>query len=873
MTAVLDARAPVADTQEHRRLTGERSNQLALCRFLAAPEVEAPSRLLVRSEVDNEPIAVAAGDIADMFGRLDDEHRPGGVVAPLRSDLLPIDLDGCASLVLPELCEAADTVGAVLVYQATSGSPDSRHAAWAFPTAQARTVFVDAVAAVRSWAGLDTRAVDVVTGGRGLRLPGSASFKRDGGICVPCDLDGEPIEPAAALEHAQTALAELDRRHTAALDAAGADGRHKTTRAPQEPPQQSSPAQSASVSGSWRPRKPFTAQQQAALDARPKPGRRSEAAVAAWRALWDVNVRDWTTAEPFFDRPVFAKYRSRPDRGRVFWQAQVDRWANYRGPVDPADQILCDQWLGRASSWIDRPDLEAAVSALIYHRFTDGRGTSCRPIACRDLAGWLHGGVDPSTANEQLRTLVEYGVLRLDLRSGIDIDRTEAHHYTLLPVGIEERELYRGDSPQDRTPPRQALPTPLHPLWAALGQRCRQLYQLLQHSPPTCTTDLAAACGLPRGDHSYGTLSRLHKLVSAGLIVRTGHGRATAWTCTSLPLDDAADGLGVAARARAASEVTHAERRVWHAPDRDERHRALAVLDELRHACDDITTAHPDLVDAPSPPHQPPDPEPSPRPLSRATQVARAARTALTTQLARALSPTPPAETSTRSARKDTIMATTTTTGQREHPRPRRRTRVSRTATPAPWVCVTDAATFAQHLQAGRRHIEVRRTALDPDQTGLINLGAIPTDVEVRIAGCAAVLVTAGAVHATDTGHVEAHGTTTVHTYGRASATGFDTTTLTGHHHSQLQLCDRARATALDNSTVIAWDPSPTITAGDHTTVIIAAPTLDSTAQLHLRTDAHLYTAIDCTPTGTARHHITHTPDPFATTGVEPTHQ
>ncbi|WP_187589525.1 hypothetical protein [Gordonia sp. OPL2] len=589
----------MADTQKPWR-TGGRSNQLALCRFLAAPEAEAPSRLLVRSEIDNEPIAVAAGDIAEMFRRLDDEHRPGGVVAPFRSDLLPIDLDRCASLVLPELCEAADTVGAVLVYLAASGSPDSRHTAWAFPTAQARTVFVEAVAAVRAWAGLDTRAVDVVTGGRALRLPGSASFKRDGGICAPCDLDGEPIEPAAALKHAQTALAELDRRHTAALDAAGADGRHKTTRAPQETPQQSSPAlsRSVSVSGSWRPRKPFTTQQQAALDARPKPGQRSEAAVAAWRALWEVNVRDWDDAEPFFDRPVFAKYRSRADRGRVFWQAQVDRWTNYRGSVDPADQLLCDQWLEHASSWIDRPDLEAALCALIYHRFTDGRGTSCRPIACRDLAGWLHAGIDPSTANEQLRTLVEYGVLRLDLRSGLDIDRTEAHHYTLLPVGIEEKELYRGDSPQDRTPPKGPHPhplPPLHPLWAALGQRCRQLYQLLQHSPATSTTALAAACGLPRGDHSYGALSRLHKLVGAGLIVRTGHGRATAWTCTSLPLDDAADALGVGARARAAGEVTDAERRVWHAPDRDERRRALAVLDELRHACDDITTAHPDL--------------------------------------------------------------------------------------------------------------------------------------------------------------------------------------------------------------------------------------------------------------------------------------
>ena len=214
-------------------------------------------------------------------------------------------------------------------------------------------------------------------------------------------------------------------------------------------------------------------------------------------------------------------------------------------------------------------------------------------------------------------------------------------------------------------------------------------------------------------------------------------------------------------------------------------------------------------------------------------------------------------------------------TPHRDHQPPqqrRRRTGVSRTAAPAPWVCATDATTFARFLQAGRRRIEVRRTVLDPPQDGLISLGDIPKGIQVRITGCAAVLVTSGAVHATDTAHVEAHGATTVHTYGRATATGFDTATLTGHHHSQLQLCDRARAAGTDNTSIIAWDPEPTIRADHQTRVLIAAPELAPTADLHLRGHAHLYTPVRCSPTGPARRHLTHTADPFDAAGVTPIH-
>ncbi|MGX7697769.1 hypothetical protein ACWPN4_23065 [Gordonia polyisoprenivorans] len=831
-----------------------------------------PVRVLGRSDVDNEPVPVAAGSLNDMYAVLDDRSDTAALVAPLRPDLVVVDLDGCAGQVLPLLRDAAAATGGVLVYRATSGSADSEHAAWAFPTSHGWAAFVDAIAAVRSWAGLDARAVDVIAGGRGVRLPGSASLKAAGGRCVPLDLDDDThdtlpcggedqaardtavagLSPAEALRQTAAALASVPVIYTPPLSTAS--------------PADNSPADV--VATQWRPRKSFTPDQRAALEARPTAGERSEAAVAAFRALWEANIRDWAAAQEFFDLPVFAKYRERRDRGQVFFQAQLDRWATFRGDVDPADQAVCDQWLVRAGSWIDHPHLEAALHALVRHRFTDGRGLHSRPISCRDLAQWLHAGITARTASRYLQELTAKGVLDCVRRSGYDTDPTNAHHYTLRTPGTEVQDLYPGGLAHDRTPPPSALP--LHPLWSVLGQRCRQLYQALTPATPSPTAVLATQCGLPTGDHTSGALAMLHRLHTAGLITRVGRGRGTTWTRTGLDLDEAATTLGAPERATAAAAVTAAERRAWHAPDQEQRRRALAALTELRRTCDEITTTYPDLAPKSTPPATTP-PDPSPRPTAGGRQLMRAARTALTDRIANALTHRP-AHTPTDSSRKDNPPMPATNSPHRDHhPPQRRRTSVSRAITPAPWICVTDAKTFARHLQAGRRRIEVRRTVLDPPQDGLIALGNIPDGVQVRITGCAAVLVTGGAVHATDTAHVEAHGTTTVHTYGRATAIGFDTTTLTGHHRSQLQLCDRARAAGTDQTSIIAWDPEPAINAGDHTRVIIAGPKLVPTADLHLHGDAQLYSPVPCTPTGPARSHITHTVDPFAAAGIEPT--
>lgn len=834
----------------------------AYCRLLTVDG--AAVRVLDRSAVDNEPVPVAAGSLEDMYAVLDGRAETAALVAPLRPDLVVVDLDGCAQQILPPLRDAADIAGGVLVYRAASGSADSCHAAWAFPTSHGWTAFTEAIVAVRSWAGLDTRAVDVIAGGRGVRLPGSASLKAAGGRCVPLSLDDDALHAHAGVESGHTpALSPAE----ALTQTAAALASVTVTYTPPLSPTQPSVNAAAAAPGQWRPRKEFTPTQRAALEARPEVGERSEAAVAAFAALWDANIRDWQSAQEFFDLPVFAKYRSRADRGHTFFQAQLDRWSNFRGPVDPADQDLCDQWLTRASRWINHPHLEAALCAIVHHRFTDGRGLHSRPISCRDLSQWLHGGITAPTAARYLRELTTKGVLDRVRRSGYDNDATDAHHYTLRHPGAETTDLYPGGVPHDRTPLTSTLP--LHPVWSILGQRCRQLYQALSSPTPTVTATLAAHSGLAPGDRTFGALAVLHRLTEAGLITRVGRGRGTAWTRTSLALDDAATALGVTERAAAAAAVTAAERRAWHAPDQEQRRRALSALHELRRVCDDITITYPDLA----PPTTPPDaPTAAERPATGARQLVRAARTALTSRIADAL--TPQHRTALPPSRKDTPRMPPTTP-HRDHQPPqqrRRRTGVSRTAAPAPWVCATDTTTFARFLQAGRHRIEVRRTVLDPPQDGLIDLGDIPAGVQVRITGCAAVLVASGAVHATDTAHVEAHGTTTVHTYGRATATGFDAATLTGHHHSQLQLCDRARAAGTDQTSIIAWDPEPVINANDHTRVLIAAPELAPTADLHLRGDAHLYTPIRCSPTGPARTHVTHTTDPFAAAGVEPAH-
>lgn len=53
------------------------------------------------------------------------------VVSQVRPELLLVDLDGCADQVLLPLIAAATGTGAVLAYVAKSGSPDSRHVAFA----------------------------------------------------------------------------------------------------------------------------------------------------------------------------------------------------------------------------------------------------------------------------------------------------------------------------------------------------------------------------------------------------------------------------------------------------------------------------------------------------------------------------------------------------------------------------------------------------------------------------------------------------------------------------------------------------------------------------------------------------------------------
>lgn len=196
--------------------------------------------------------------------------------------------------------------------------------------------------------------------------------------------------------------------------------------------------------------------------------------------------------------------------------------------------------------------------------------------------------------------------------------------------------------------------------------------------------------------------------------------------------------------------------------------------------------------------------------------------------------------------------------------RTRRGQSPDRTTTRHPqWHQVADAEEYAERLAAGCRRIEVR-LPVGSSQDALIDLGAIPTDVQVKVCGRAAVRVSGGEVVVTDSAHVEAIGDAVVHAYASATVTAFGTASLTGRGRSRLTLCDECRAVGYDHTAIAVWD-SAYAHGLDHATVAVGPVTDGQSPQIHLSDHAHLYTAARITVTGPARTHITHTPTPFDT--------
>lgn len=558
-----------------------------------------PGRVLTRSDDGAQSVKVG-----NPIALITEAETLGGgaaahaVVSRIRPDLLVIDLDGCADVVTSHVLDAAELVDAPLVHLAASGSPNSVHMIFAPPSSWARSNLTRAIDEIRVWARHDSRAVDILTPARYLRLPGSASLKPGGGLCYPIDVDGSPLSPAAAAIRAQSALGSLGVPETTS------DSVETHPQQPSSIPVASDTVRivrTASAEESrivvtdvapraWRRRARFAAADWRLLTSRPAVGQRSDRATeAAWR-LWQSGIRDWSMASWYYRNcDVFEKFSARdqkkPGSSRAHWDAIVARARAHRPPPNSTDDAVVARVRDRIATWTDRPAQAIAMLAVLEHRFTDGHGLVDRPIAVRDLMSWLNLA-SLGTAKSLLDDLVAAGALELSTPYGRSAPR-EASRFTLLDP---QQSSSRTDPEHDVTiqgyeHPPLLLTTgdPLSPVWGLLGAGCWRIYsQLLARPAPAASATLAEEVGLKVGTRRSGCLRLLDILVQAQLVRRIGQGRATRWIAVGGDAVHAAEvTTGARDRLKAVRTRINAERSSWHAETRTEFRKAKRVLDRV----------------------------------------------------------------------------------------------------------------------------------------------------------------------------------------------------------------------------------------------------------------------------------------------------
>ncbi len=419
------------------------------------------------------PIALIAE--AEALGGGDAGHA---VVARIRPDLLTVDLDGCADVMQSGVLDAAEMVGAPLVYLAASGSPDSVHMVFAPPTGWARTHLSSQIDEIRAWAGYDTRTVDVLTPARYLRLPGSASLKPGGEFCRPIDVDGTPLSAAAAAARARAALVSItpstrydvgDTTPVASerrLQPTNVGGDAATAaRIVRTSSEDALPVVVTDVAPrAWRLRKRFSATDWGLFMSHPPVGRRSDRATeAAWR-LWQSGIRDWSISGWYYRNcSVFKKFAERdstaPGSSRAHWESIATRARAHRPPLSSAEHAIIDRVGQQLCNWTDRPAQTIAMLAILEHRFTDGHGLTDRPIAVRDLMSWLNLA-SIGTAKALLDGLVEQRALAVSNPYAQTAPR-EASRYSLVDPEVVLSQSYPEHDVTilcTPTPP----PSPLH---------------------------------------------------------------------------------------------------------------------------------------------------------------------------------------------------------------------------------------------------------------------------------------------------------------------------------------------------------------------------------------------------------------------------
>ncbi|ETA05682.1 hypothetical protein V525_17085 [Gordonia alkanivorans CGMCC 6845] len=577
-------------------------------------------------------------------------ERAGGgnaiwaVVAPIRSDLLVIDLDRCAEQVWPRLRDVLGDYSATAAYLARSGSPDSLHVILKCASSASDRGVREFLADLRRQLNLSARRIDVLSPGHLLRLPGSASLKPGGHHCTPVNDDLKPItavQTAARLRAAlgsdepgpvQATFARHDDGWCVQLDAEvyrpglevevhRRDGQVKRVRVgavlahagdrvraaitedltPHSPTPGPMGALSAAAQmhelapdtdgagelqwqapRAWRRRTPISAQQWRVLNDTGGEDRSAAATAAAW-VLWDVGLRSFAAVRWFYAHcSAFAKFRDRDGDRRRARSACAAHW-----------QSIAE----RASS--HRPPLDPADQSLVDDALAEVAtwdepelvAAAVAVITHRFTDG--HGLVDRPIAKRCLATWMSV----CDSRAFVHLQRLQergllfrtrdwrdgpANEAALYSLRVPDA-LYRGDGDHDVTDLNR-----LHPLWGQLGHHSHTLWsQLSNQEGPIPTTELAAKSPLPTGGSGWGLLGLLNMLGSLGLVTRTGTGKGTRWTVTpdqadQAAVDSAATSSGAFERAKQLRARIVGERKSYHAEGPGERARMRTGLKVLR---------------------------------------------------------------------------------------------------------------------------------------------------------------------------------------------------------------------------------------------------------------------------------------------------
>lgn len=509
------------------------------------------------------------------------------LVAPLASDLIVLDLDGCA---VPRVLEALETTaseyGALMAYRAASGSPDSEHHAYAVPTAS-RGAFRRAVGLLRERYGADggghrrfnlqDRTADSPRSraGYGLRLPCSPSLKPGGGVVWPMTADGLPV-----LSLETSACMVRDARAGAGLPpvpapiapvTGGQSGVAPSHRRDRSGGLTATRRDTSSVLPSLSG---WSARDRDAVMTTSPIGQRSDGALVALRVVVHHYGTDWTPAvrDLVMSAPAFSKYADGGEaRARRWWEQTAGaylRWLEVHGATverleaSDRDRETVGEWITAAwSPLLSRYGVERAARAwraLVFigqRVMLDGRGLESRRVAVRDLVDY-GAARSPATAWRMLRDLETAGVLRRASEFTLDAP-LEAVRWSVpshLRLDTDETVSSHPYAPASLSPSLTSDECAWMPagLWAA--------WVLCALTPTTATGLEALTGGSGRSVRRW-----LSGLEGVGLVERSAAG---VWSAVGLEdggvLVGAAAGAGAAVeRLEAARALVEVERGLW----------------------------------------------------------------------------------------------------------------------------------------------------------------------------------------------------------------------------------------------------------------------------------------------------------------------